>query len=140
MNTEPHPGDAGDYHYGYAPFNERSQTVVDLVPNAIYLLHTQPADRGIPVTLHQLPSGRYVFYGTLIAPSASLLGWASTPTWRTVLVLRQPDGVLIEQPASLDFDLIERVMPDSSRYPVIRAAASRPPFEAAFASWLEVAR
>ena len=125
------------YHFGFAPFNRDKNQIVDLVPNGVYLAHTRPGDGGIPVTLHQLPSGRFVFYRTLVASTTNLLGWASTPTWRTVSLLRESDGGVIEQAAQLDFDLLERVRPGSIRMAKIRAASMRPSFNDVLSGWLE---
>jgi hypothetical protein len=125
------------YHFGFAPFNVRRNQVVELVPNGVYLVHSRRGDVGVPVTLHQLPSSRFLFYRTVVSCPAGLVGWASTPTWKSVSLARQADGRVIELPSHLDYDLLERVRPDSSRLNVIRAGASRPPLAEALAQWRE---
>ena len=125
------------YHIGFAPFNVRRNQVVELVPNGVYLVHSRRGDVGVPVTLHQLPTGRFVFYRTVVSWPAVWFGWASTPTWKSVSLARQADGRVIELPSHLDYDLLERVRPDSSRLNVIRAGASRPPLAEALGQWRE---
>ena len=126
-----------EYHIGFAPFNVRTNRTVELVPNGVYLVHSRRGDVGVPVTLHQLPTGRFVFYRTVVSWPAGWVGWASTPTWKSVSLARQADGRVIELPSHLDYDLLERVRPDSSRLNVIRAGASRPPFAEALGQWRE---
>ena len=126
-----------EYHFGFAPFNVRRNQVVELVPNGVYLVHSRRGDVGVPVTLHQLPTGRFVFYRTVVSWSAGWVALASTPTWKSVSLARQADGRVIELPSHLDYDLLERVRPDSSRLNVIRAGASRPPLTEALAQWRE---
>lgn len=126
-----------EYHFGFAPFNVRRNQVVELVPNGVYLVHSRRGDVGVPVTLHQLPSSRFLFYRTVVSCPAGSVGWASTPTWKSVSLARQADGRVIELPSHLDYDLLERVRPDSSRLNVIRAGASRPPLAEALAQWRE---
>ncbi len=125
------------YHFGFAPFNVRRNQVVELVPNGVYLVHSRRGDVGVPVTLHQLPSSRFLFYRTVVSCPAGSVGWASTPTWKSVSLARQADGRVIELPSHLDYDLLERVRPDSSRLNVIRAGANRPPFAEALGQWRE---
>lgn len=115
------------YHHGTWPLHRVTGDPVTLIENEVYGLATGELTQvSVPVTLHVLADGRFMLYRTLVRDDSTLIGWATTPDWRLVEVLRIAGVAVFGNPTHLEIEDLRPIDRSSQLHDVVVKNASRP--------------
>ena len=116
-----------DYHRGTWPLHRVTGDPITLIENDIYGLATGEFTKApVPVTLHTLADGRFLLYRTLVREDSTLIGWATTPSWRLVAVLRIAGVAIFANLTQFEMEDIRPINPSSALHAAVIQNASRP--------------
>lgn len=120
-------GTSESFHQSTWPRHRVTGDPIMLVDGEIYGLATGEFAKGVvTVTPHTLVDGRILLYRTLIQSETTLIGWATTPQWRLVEVLRLAGVAIFGSVTRLELEDLRPITRSSALHAAIVQNASRP--------------